>query len=83
MGVFECFAPSPTACFVPHVELLHSMWFDAVNTRGGLLGRPVQPVIAQIGASSVADEVEMEQAARQLIAEHVDFVIWPIGRERM
>ncbi len=79
VGVFECLAPSPTACFVPRIDVLHRMWFDAVNARGGLLGRTTLQVVARISASSVADEAEMEQAARQFIAQHVDFVVWPTG----
>jgi len=79
VGVFECVAPSPTACFVPRVDVLHGMWFDAVNARGGLLGRPVQQVVAHISASSVANETEMEQAAQHLLQQPVDFVIWPVG----
>ena len=60
IGVFECHGPSPTACFVPQIDVLHGMWFDGVNARGGLLGRPVEKVISWIGFSSIADETEME-----------------------
>jgi hypothetical protein len=71
IGVCECLSPSPTACFVPRIDVLHGMWFEAMNARGGLLGRPVQPVVAYISASSVAKETEMEQATMHFLQQQV------------
>lgn len=83
VGVFECRSPVPRACFVPHVEVLHAMWFDGVNARGGLLGRRVEAVVVNISAGSTAGEEEMERAARQLVEQQAQFVLllWPLGNQ--
>jgi hypothetical protein len=78
IGVFHCTAPTPRACFVPQIELLLGMWFDVMGPRG-ILGRPVEQVVTQISGSLLADEDEMEAATLDLLAQGIDFVVWPVA----